>query len=66
MPITTGLVRIKPWDTIEWVTVKSSQIPHRYQIVYEGKNLFEITATTQPEMLEKIRKKWRAVLPERS
>ena len=66
MPITTGLVRIKPWNTIEWVTVRSSLIPDRYRIVRDNEDLFEISASNQTELLEKITKKWRAMFPEGS
>jgi hypothetical protein len=64
MPITTGLVSIKPWSTIEWVTVRSSSTPDLYRIVYDNKDLFKISATEQAELLEKITKKWRAMFPD--
>jgi hypothetical protein len=59
MPVTTGLVRIKPWGTPEWVTVRATSKPDRYRVVFDNKDLFEVSATTQPELEEKIIKAWR-------
>jgi hypothetical protein len=64
MPITTGLVSIKPWGSVEWVTVRSNPIPDRYRIIYDNKDLFEIGATEQAELIEKATKAWRAMFPE--
>jgi len=63
MPVTTGLVSIKPWDSVEWVTVRSGSTPDLYRIIYDNKDLFEISAMDQTELLEKITKSWQALFP---
>jgi hypothetical protein len=64
MPITTGLVSIQPWGTIEWVTVRATSTPDRYRVVYDNRDLFEVTASEQADLLDKIAKGWRREFPQ--
>jgi hypothetical protein len=63
MPITTGMVKIAPWGSIEWVTVRATETPDSYRVVYDTKELFKITATEQSDLVDKIEKGWRKEFP---
>ncbi len=63
MPVTTGLVRIQPWDVVEVVTVRATETPDLYRVVANPTDLFSVTATDQSELIEKINKAWRSKFP---
>jgi hypothetical protein len=63
MSVTTGLVCIQPWGTVEWVTVRHAGVD-AYRIVYDNKELFTVEATEQSELIEKISKGWRTMFPD--
>lgn len=63
MAITTGLVSIRPWGTVEWVNVRGTATADNYRIEYDRHDLFTVQATEQADLLEKITKAWRQKFP---
>jgi hypothetical protein len=63
MPIITGLVSIRPWGTIEWVTVRGTSTADSYRVEYDLHDLFTVQATEQADLLDKITKAWRQKFP---
>jgi hypothetical protein len=64
MPVTTGLTHIKPWNSLEVVTVRATERPDIYRVVYNNKDLCEVSATDQPELIDKISKEFRRQFPD--
>jgi hypothetical protein len=63
MPVTTGLTHIKPWGTIEVVTVRATKTPDSYRVVYNDNDLCEVSATDQQDLIDKTSKAFRAKFP---
>jgi hypothetical protein len=64
MPVKTGLISIYPWDTIEWVCVRSGSRPDTYRIVYNNDELFTVQATEREDLFDKINAAWRTRFPQ--
>ena len=64
MSVTTGLLEIKPWGVIEWVTVRAViNSPDDYRIVYDNKDLATVHAVDQPDLVDQANKAWRKAFP---
>ena len=61
MRVTTGLREVRPWGTVERVTVRATKTPDLYSIIFDP-HKFELTATDDDELMERITKKLRVLM----
>jgi hypothetical protein len=61
MQVTTGLREVRPWGTVEWVTVRATKTPDLYSIIFDP-HKFDLIAADDEELIDRITKRLRVLM----
>jgi precorrin-2 methylase len=61
MKVTIGLREVQPWGTPEWVTVRATKTLDLYSVIFDP-HKFDIVASNDEELIDRITKKLRVLM----